>query len=159
MHPIHRGAERLRVVDPVEREVRLHGGALRGVRELMEERRAKPRSHVPGTGALNERPRAVDHVIRPDAHPDHLTFKAETRGVRDRAVLPILQRERVASFQTSGKAFLVIRLFFRIVPDGRRVLKALVLQPGVDIRAVPGGVRIHPRRVETAREPGDLAFR
>ena len=81
----------------------------------MEECRADPRPHVSGPGALDNGPRAVRHIVRPDAHPNHLPFKAETSGVRDRPVLPILQRERVPGFQTPGEALRVVGFIHVVV--------------------------------------------
>jgi len=113
---IKRGAERLCVVEPINRQVRFHGGPRAVVCEEVVKRRPKPRSHVPVAETFNERPLIVNEGIRPDPHPDHLALKLETRGVLNTGRgHPVFQTKRVASLQTPREPLRVVGVLTRVV--------------------------------------------
>lgn len=107
-------AEVLRVVVPVEGEIRLDRASSLRVREEVVRGRADAGADVPGTGSLNREVFGVDMFIGADPHADHLSLELEAgRVLRTARAHPVLQTKRVACFKRTGPAFRVILFFGR----------------------------------------------
>lgn len=82
LYAVVRDAETLRIVVPADTKERLHRPPRLIVREEVIRGHADPGPDIPGSGPGHREVLGILMLIGSDAHPDHLGFESQARGVK-----------------------------------------------------------------------------